>query len=97
MEMMRRARHLIPDKASADRLVEGALLRAIEETGQGRMEGDVHFWQQDDFQPCSPALTSQRRRDLPAATSTSQPRRAPAPPDPETSCAAAQPEVKLTL
>ena len=55
------------------------------------------FWQQDDFQPCSPALTSQRRRDPPAATSTSQPRRAPAPPDPETSCAAAQPEVKLTL
>lgn len=41
IEMMRRARHLIPDKASADRLVEGALLRAIAETGQGRMEGDV--------------------------------------------------------
>jgi DNA-binding LytR/AlgR family response regulator len=41
IEMIRRARHLMPDEASADRLVEGALLQAIAKTGKGRMEGDV--------------------------------------------------------
>jgi DNA-binding LytR/AlgR family response regulator len=41
IEMIRRARNFMPDEASADRIVEGALLRAIAETKEGRMQGDV--------------------------------------------------------
>lgn len=41
IEMIRRARGLLPDEASADRLVEGALLRAIAETKESGMEGDI--------------------------------------------------------
>lgn len=41
IEMIRRARDLMPDAASADRIVEGALLRAIAETKDSRMEGDI--------------------------------------------------------
>ncbi|MCZ0964376.1 response regulator [Paracoccus benzoatiresistens] len=41
IEMIRRARDLMPDEASADRIVEGALLRAIAETKDKRMEGDI--------------------------------------------------------
>ncbi|MTE01601.1 hypothetical protein GIY56_15035 [Paracoccus sp. YIM 132242] len=41
LEMIRRSRAVMPDEASADRLVEAALLRAIAETTERRMEGDV--------------------------------------------------------
>lgn len=41
LEMVRRSRGVMPDEASADRLVEAALLRAIAETAECRMEGDV--------------------------------------------------------
>ncbi|WP_207101268.1 response regulator [Paracoccus shandongensis] len=41
IEMIRRSRAVMPDEASADRLVEAALLRAIAETTESRMEGDV--------------------------------------------------------
>lgn len=42
IEMIRRARDLMPDEASADRIVERALLQAIAETKDGQMEGDIH-------------------------------------------------------
>ncbi|TGN62483.1 hypothetical protein E4L95_06575 [Paracoccus liaowanqingii] len=38
IEMLRRARHLMPDDSSAERLVEGVLLRAIAEAGN-RLQG----------------------------------------------------------
>lgn len=38
IEMLRRARRLMPDESSAERLVEGVLLRAIAETGN-RLQG----------------------------------------------------------
>ena len=41
IEMIGRAQTIMPDAASAERLVEGALLRAIAETRETRMEGDV--------------------------------------------------------
>lgn len=41
IEMIRRSRSVMPDEGSADRLVEAALLRAIAETRDGRMEGDI--------------------------------------------------------
>lgn len=41
IEMIRRSRAVMPDEASADRLVEAALLRAIAETAESRMEGDL--------------------------------------------------------
>ena len=40
-EMIQRSRRLMPDEASADRLVEAALLRAIAETTHTRMEGNL--------------------------------------------------------
>ncbi|MFC3629382.1 response regulator [Paracoccus angustae] len=41
IEMIRRSRAVMPDESSADRLVEAALLRAIAETAESRMEGDL--------------------------------------------------------
>lgn len=41
IEMIRRSQGLMPDAASADRLVEAALLRAIAETRESRMEEDI--------------------------------------------------------
>ncbi len=41
IEMIRRSRSIMPDESSADRLVEAALLRAIAETRDGRMEGNI--------------------------------------------------------
>lgn len=41
IEMIRRARGIMPDQASADRLVEATLLRAIAETRESRMDGDI--------------------------------------------------------
>lgn len=41
LDMIRRARGIMPDKASADRLVEAALLRAIAETRECGMDNDV--------------------------------------------------------
>ncbi|MBM3605733.1 MAG: hypothetical protein FJX25_13595 [Alphaproteobacteria bacterium] len=40
-EMMEVSRGLMPDAASADRLIEATLVRAIEEVGEGRLEGDI--------------------------------------------------------
>lgn len=41
VEMIRRSQALMPDHASAERLVESALLRAIAEAGENRIEDDV--------------------------------------------------------
>ncbi len=41
LDMIHRACTLMPDRASADRLVEAALLRAIAETTRGRLRDDI--------------------------------------------------------
>lgn len=44
IEMMHRARRMMPDEASVERLVEGALIRAIREQGEGSAPQDVRGW-----------------------------------------------------
>ena len=41
VEMMQQSRLVMPDEASAERLVEAALLRAIKESGESRIEGNI--------------------------------------------------------
>ena len=41
LDMIHRSCALMPDRASADRLVETVLLRAIAETKEGRFQGDI--------------------------------------------------------
>ena len=41
LDMIRRSCVMMPDRASADRLVETVLLRAIAETKEGRFQGDI--------------------------------------------------------
>lgn len=44
IEMIHRARDLMPNEESADRIVEGAMLRAIAETKDNRMEDDIRAY-----------------------------------------------------
>ncbi|WP_347140637.1 response regulator [Paracoccus sp. SSK6] len=44
IEMIHRARDLMPNEQSADRIVEGTLLRAIAETKDNRMEDDIRAY-----------------------------------------------------
>lgn len=44
IEMMHLARSMMPDKASAERLVEAALVRAIREQGEGTVPPDARGW-----------------------------------------------------
>lgn len=44
MEMLRRARHVMPDNASAERLVERVLKVALQKVDQGADEQDLKTW-----------------------------------------------------
>lgn len=44
IEMIRKARHLMPNEASVERLVESALLRAIKEQADGPAPADLRGW-----------------------------------------------------